>query len=132
MLQRYNYISRGIMKQSALSILVFGVYMLGQGVILFFAPNFLLGLFGIPETNEFWVKVVAIALLILSYYYIRAASLDVQTFFQLSTEGRTIQFVLFTILVFAMDAPKILIALSFFELLSALWTFLALKKEKLA
>ncbi|GBF50380.1 hypothetical protein LPTSP4_19050 [Leptospira ryugenii] len=120
------------MKQSALSILVFGVYMLGQGVILFFAPNFLLGLFGIPETNEFWVKVVAIALLILSYYYIRAASLDVQTFFQLSTEGRTIQFVLFTILVFAMDAPKILIALSFFELLSALWTFLALKKEKLA
>jgi uncharacterized membrane protein len=40
------------MSKSATSVLVFGIYAFVLGIILLFAPNLLLALFGIPATNE--------------------------------------------------------------------------------
>ncbi len=120
------------MSHAAWSVLAFGVYMLGEGLLLLLAPNLLLGLFGLPAATEIWVRVVGISLLVLAYYYLRAARAGNQAFFRLTSEGRALQLVLFVGLVGLGGAPPILIALSFVEFLAGVWTFLALGAERAA
>ncbi|MCB1324565.1 MAG: hypothetical protein KDK35_05035 [Leptospiraceae bacterium] len=120
------------MTHAALSVLLFGVYMLGEGLILLIMPNFLLSIFGIPETHEVWVRVVGICLLVFAYYYIRSARINDVAFFRFTTQGRTLQFVLFIAVVLLANAPVVLIMFSAVELASGIWTFIALRGEKSA
>jgi hypothetical protein len=117
------------MSYAAKTVLVFGVYMLGQGIILMTYPNFLLGLFHFPFATEVWVKVVGVALVVFSFYYIRCSLLELKTFFELSVQGRTLQLVLFAILVITKQIQPILLAFALFEFLMGVWTYFALKKS---
>ena len=46
------------MSPAARSVFVFSSYLWVLGGVLLLVPNVLLSLFGIPETNEVWVRVV--------------------------------------------------------------------------
>jgi hypothetical protein len=118
------------MSQPAISVLTFGIYLLGQGFVLFFFPTFLLGIFGISDPADYWVRIVGLAVLIISYYYIQNAISDNRTFFVFTTQGRTIQFGLFLLLYLLYQIPVMLVGFSFFELLSGFWTLWALKKTQ--
>jgi hypothetical protein len=111
-------------------MLVFGLYMGGEGIILMFAPNFLLSIMGVPSTNEFWVKICGLSLCVFAFYYIRSAMLEVKGFFQMTLYGRTLQLVLFTILFFKDGIGIMLLVSSFVEFLSAIWTYYALKQDE--
>ncbi|MBN8222526.1 MAG: hypothetical protein J0L53_16535 [Spirochaetes bacterium] len=117
------------MTKPAITVFVFGLYMLGQGLILLIMPNVLLRLVGLAPAIEIWVRVVGIAVLVLSYYYIRNALLNNTVFFRLSVEGRTLQLALFAGLVALAGAPVILLAFAGFEFLAGLWTLHALRKS---
>ncbi|MDX1960986.1 MAG: hypothetical protein SFU98_20620 [Leptospiraceae bacterium] len=115
------------MSYAAKTVLAFGVYMAGQGIILMIAPNVLLSLFGIPEANEVWVRVVGLSLCIFAFYYIRASLLNITEFFKLTVQGRILQFILFLALVgFGLGKP-ILLLFAGVEMASGLWTYSALK-----
>ena len=58
------------MSKSARSIFVFSIYMFVLGLILIVIPNVLLNLFTLPETNEVWIRVVGMLILILGFYYL--------------------------------------------------------------
>lgn len=118
------------MSNSSISVIVFGFYMLGQGLILFFAPNFLMNLFEMPTALDHWVRVVGIALIVLAFYYIQASLLDLRKFFKLTLVGRTIQLVLFFLLVAIYQAPILLIGFATLEFFSGVWTFLALRADE--
>ena len=120
------------MTHAALSVLLFGIYMLGEGLLLMIMPNFLLSMFGVPETHEVWVRIVGICLLVFSYYYVRSARINDVAFFRFTTQGRTLQFFLFGALVLVANAPVVLIMFSAVELASGIWTFVALRGEKAA
>ncbi len=117
------------MKHPAISVLVFGLYMAAEGIILLLAPNFLLSLFGIPAALDVWVRVVGIALVIFAYYYIRSAFSNNLEFFRFTTQGRTLQLILFVVLVFGFEAPPILLLFAGTEFLSGVWTWIALRGE---
>ena len=117
------------MSYTAKTVMFFGLYMLGQGIVLITYPNILLGLFHLPLANEVWVRVVGLALLILSYYYIRCALLDLRVFFELTVHGRTIQLILFILLVLSKQAEPVLLVFAGFEFLTGIWTYFALKKQ---
>lgn len=61
------------MNSAARSILVYSVYLLGQGVVLLAVPNVALRIFGLPETSEVWVRIVGMTVLFFSIYYAVAA-----------------------------------------------------------
>jgi hypothetical protein len=56
------------MSKAARTIQIWSFYLIALGLILLVVPNLLLGLFGIPATNEVWIRVVGMLLLILAYY----------------------------------------------------------------
>ena len=51
------------MSKSAFTIKVFGVYLLGLGILLALVPNLLLSPFGIPPTNEVWIRVLGVVVI---------------------------------------------------------------------
>ena len=117
------------MSKSALSVLVFGLYLsiLAFGFLIF--PNTILSLLGLLHTNEVWVRIVGMLLLGLSYYYLQMSRLEFKPFFRFSTHARALVIVFF-IIFFILDFTKVgLLILGAIDFLAALWTALALKSE---
>lgn len=115
--------------KSALSVLVFGVYLsiLALGFLIF--PNTALSLLGLPHTNEVWIRVVGMLLLGMSYYYIQMSRLEFKPFFRFSAQARAMVIV-FIIVFLLLDYTKIgLLILALVDFLAALWTAFALKSE---
>ena len=117
------------MKKSATTLLVFGVYLIGMGLGFLFSPNMLLGIFGIPATNEVWPSVVGVLALVLAFYYISAARADLRSFAHWSVPARIGVFVSFVAFVVAGLVGPIMIMLGSVDLIGALWTRWALKAE---
>jgi hypothetical protein len=55
------------MSKAAISILVFGIYIVVISLGFLVVPNLVLGLFGFPATTEPWIRVMAVVLLVLAY-----------------------------------------------------------------
>ena len=117
------------MSASAKSVFAFSVYLLILGIILVFVPNVLLRLFAIPETNEVWVRVVGMLVLILSFYYFHASRNGLRGFFIATVYGRASVIVFFAAFVIAGLAPPTLILFGVIDLAAAAWTWLALRSE---
>lgn len=117
------------MKKSSTSLLVFGVYLIGMGLGFLFTPNIVLGIFGIPATDEVWPYVVGVLALVLAFYYISAARAGLHTFAKWTVPTRIGVFAAFVGLVIAGLVGPIMIMLGSVDLLGALWTGWALKAE---
>lgn len=118
------------MSRSAISLLAFGVYLWLLGATLIVAPNFLLGLFGMPGTEEVWIRIAGVLVLLLGYYYTSASRKEMKDFFRWSINARTAVFFFFIVFVFMDFATWQLILFGAIDLLGALWTFLALRSER--
>ncbi len=120
------------MSKSALSVFVFGLYLLVLGIILVGAPNFLLGVFSVPRTSEAWIRVAGVLVLLLSFFDIQAARLALTEFFKLSVYARASVIIFFSAFVLLGLAPPSLILFGVVDLLGAIWTGFALRSEKLS
>lgn len=118
------------MSKSALSVLVFSLYMFSLGTILLLYPNILLKIFSIPETNEVWIRVVGMLVCVLGYYYLQASRNEIKAFFKWSVLGRTSVLFFFIAFVLFNLAPPILILFGVFDAVAAFWTHSCLKKEQ--
>ena len=72
------------MSKAAMTVFVFGIYLGFLGVVLLAAPNLLLNVFGLPETQEVWIRVTGMLVLVLSLYYTQTARLELINFFWLT------------------------------------------------
>lgn len=117
------------MNRSAMSVFVFGVYLVGMGAGLVLAPNVLLGVFGTPPAADAWVRVVGVLALALAWYYIAAARSGTTAFFRWTIMARAGVFVLFAALALFFAAPMQLILFGSIDLLGAAWTWWALRGE---
>ena len=118
------------MSKSARSIFIFSIYVLVLGIILIVVPNVLLGLFALPETNEVWIRVLGVVILILGFYYLQASKSELKNFFQWTVYCRTAVPIFFIIFVLLDFAPPLLILFGFIDAVAALWTQLCLRSEK--
>jgi len=120
------------MSKSARSLFVFAIYMVLLGLALLFIPNLLLGLFGLPATQEVWIRVVGMLALLLGYYYSQAARRELREFFQWTVYTRGSVILFFIAFVLLGLGPASLILFGGLDLLGALWTALALRADKIA
>jgi hypothetical protein len=118
------------MSHSARSVFVFGLYLLGLGLVLLIAPNFLLGMFFLPATAEVWIRTVGVLALFLGFYYVQAARKELTDFFQWTVYTRASLIVFFTAFVVLGFADPPLILFGVVDLLGALWTGWALRAVK--
>jgi hypothetical protein len=117
------------MSRAAKSILVFGIYMAGEGAGLLLAPAVMTRLFGLPPPLDVWVRAAGVALMVLGFYYVQAARFELRPFFGWTVPTRIFQFLAISGLVVAgLGAPP-LIAASAVELAAGVWTFIALRAD---
>ena len=122
--------SREGMSKAARSLFVFGAYLSGLGLILLFVPNLILKVFGVPPTNEVWIRVNGMFVLCLSFYYVQAARNQLTAFIRWTVWARVAVIFYFAAFVLLVSAPKALLLFGLIDLLSAIWTWLALEVEK--
>jgi len=118
------------MSKSARSVFIFGLYLDVLGIVLVVTPNFLLGIFQLPVTNEVWIRVVGMLLILLGVYYILAARKNMTEFFQWTVYLRLTVILFFTAFVLLGFVSPLLILFGVVDLLGAIWTGLALRTSK--
>lgn len=114
------------MSPSAVSMFVFGIYVIIVGVGYLFIPNSILSLFKLPKTNEPWIRIMGLIVLILGFYYIIAAQHELMPFFWATIVGRFTLFVGFIILVITKKAKPVIIGFGLVDAVGAIWTLFAL------
>ena len=117
------------MSKAAFTIKAFGIYLILLGMIVTFAPNLLLTVFGIPITTEVWVRVVGVLVFNIGIYYLYAAKCEAVAFFRASVYTRTI--VLLSFVAFALldlVGPTIIL-FGVVDFSGGLWTFFALRSD---
>ena len=118
------------MSKSAFTVKAFGVYILLTGLNLIFAPNKLLSLFGMLATNEVWIRVVGVLAFNIGIYYWYAAKSEAKAFIEATVYARGFVFIAFAAFVALGFVNKALILFGCVEVAGAVWTWLALRKEK--
>src|SRR5215212_10776202 len=120
------------MSQAAKSLFVFGIYLCVLGLILLLVPNLILQVFGVPPTNEVWIRINGMLVLCLSFYYVQVARNELTVFIRWTVWARMAVIIYFAAFVLLVSAPKALLLFGLIDLLAAIWTWLALKKDAAA
>jgi hypothetical protein len=113
---------------AAKSILVYAVYLFGEGAALLVAPNFMLGLFGLPPSTDVWIRIVGMTVVFFGVYYVIAARYEFRPFFVASIATRSSVPFIFAIFVIAGLAPLSLMLFTPVDILFVAWTWLALRQ----
>lgn len=117
------------MSAAGLSVFVFGIYLIVNGLGFTFIPNTLLGLFGMAATTEPWIRVLGWVLVILGYYYTQTGRNNIYQFFIWTVYARFSVMVMFLLFYLLGWAPATLLIFGAIDLLGAIWTFLALRSK---
>ena len=115
------------MNRAALSVFVWGIYMLFSGSAFLFIPDTVLPLFGFSPTTEGWVRVVGLLVGIVGAYYIDGARNNFILFFKMTVFGR-LAFALgtlFLVLLNLSQPPLLIIGTT--DAIGAIWTWLSLR-----
>ncbi|MGC2238997.1 MAG: hypothetical protein WA584_22780 [Pyrinomonadaceae bacterium] len=118
------------MSRAAKSLFVFAIYLCGLGFGLLLVPNLLLQIFGAPPTGEVWIRLNGMFVLCLSFYYIQAARNELTNFIRWTVLARVAVIFYFAAFVILVSAPRAILLFGLIDLLAAIWTWLALKKDK--
>jgi hypothetical protein len=117
------------MDMAALTMLVFGMVIVGSGLTGLLAPHILLTVLGISETGhatQLFIMASSQASLAMGLYYILASVNETRIFFQWSVPLRIINFIVFTSMVAVGVAPHQWLMVAGLELAGALATGIAL------
>jgi uncharacterized membrane protein len=121
---------RGL-SRSANSVFLYGIYIIILGAAFLLVPNLCLELMGMNATSEVWIRVVGWFGIWLGIYYVVSARSESKAFILTSVYGRPTFLIFLGVLVaLGMIGPIILI-IGAIDLLTALWTYSLLRKEKI-
>ena len=112
------------MSATALSIFVFGIYVICLGIVLLFMPNTILTLFKFEKTNDPWIRVLGLLAAILGFYYIIASQNEMTAFIWASIIGRFSFFIGLAIMVLTKKVKPAILILASVDALGAVWTML--------
>lgn len=120
------------MSRTATSVFVFSIYLYLLGLVLVVTPATLLQVFRFPESDNLWIRVVGMLVIILGFYYSHAARAELRPFFVWTVIGRTSVLLFFIAFVIAGFAPATLILFGIIDFAAAMWTLLAMRADTAA
>jgi hypothetical protein len=114
------------MRNAGMSVLLFGAYLIAVGAMLLVVPNVLLGIFGIPHTDEVWIRILGVVMIALGYLYVEGGRSAAGWFMRASVLTRAgVAAVLLGLVLLGEAAPAIAL-FGFVDLAAAAWTAYAL------
>jgi hypothetical protein len=118
------------MSKAARSLFVFGIYLIVIGLGFLIIPNTVLPIFGFPDTSEPWIRVMAMLLLFLAYYYIQASRNEMTVFIRYTVYVRASVILFFVAFVLLGLAKPMLLLFAVVDLIAALWTWASLRPSQ--
>jgi len=118
------------MSNAAKSILAFSFVFINGGLGLLLAPQFVLSFLGFSFTEYLFPRLLGMTMLVLAYYYIRAAWSGLTEFFKWTVHMRFMGIALYIAFVAFDVAPVTVLGFALMDLLGALWTQWALAVDK--
>jgi hypothetical protein len=116
------------MNKAAVSVQVFGLYLLGLvGPGFMVAPHPLLGLLGLSAGDDLWIRMVGLLAALLGFYYVMAARAQLEPFFRWTVGARCAAAAFMVLLVLLGKAGPALLLFAAADLAAAGWTFMALR-----
>jgi hypothetical protein len=114
---------------AAKTVQYFSYYLFALAAVLLFAPNMMLSVFQIPETNEVWIRVVGVLVVCIAVYYYAMSALNSIPFLRLTVWVRLWVFAAFLGLWVTGFGPVQLILFGAVDALAAFWTWNYLKHQ---
>ena len=111
------------------SIAIYGFYLAANGIGLLTLPNVVLGLLGLPGEGGVWVRLFGMAAAEIGLYCVYSELKGIQEFYSATVFGRIFAAIVFLALVGFRLGPPQLIILATVDLLTALWTSLAIRQD---
>lgn len=115
------------MQDPVFSVRAFGVYLWLLGTTLLLAPNLLLTAFGLPATDEVWIRVVGVLVINIGVYYFTGARKENPGFLRATAYARGFVLAAFIAFVALGYAPAMLIGFGAVDALGGAWTLWALR-----
>jgi hypothetical protein len=116
------------MSKAAISVFVFGWYILANAIVLLVAPNMMLGMLRLEPTREPWLRLLGLMTLALSVYYIQSAREELTGFFRLTMWGRAVILLGTIALAGAGLVPRVIVIFGVVDAAGAVWTAAALRR----
>lgn len=110
------------------SMQVWAIYALVIGASLLLVPNVILGIFGIAETEEVWVRVVGVVVLAIDVLYWSFVSRRNEAALFATIYERWLVAALLAVLAFT-TGPWQLVLFALVDLGGGIWTFVALRRS---
>lgn len=119
------------MTSAAKSMFVFGIYLLSLSLSCLFWPNTVIELIGIGEPGDaaVFIRFSGMMAFFLAMYYFIAARKDQTEFMWWTVYTRPLVFVFCALFVLTGAFPKIAIFVGVFDIVTAFWTYLALRAQ---
>ena len=120
------------MSRAALSIFIFGIYLIFLGITFLFFPELMFTILAEPNPPDVVSRVLGMIFLFLAYYFIRAA-LDeegMKKFFMWTVQTRALVIIFLIVYVVLELVSPLIILFGVIDLAFAVWTFWELRKEK--
>ncbi|HYU83024.1 MAG TPA: hypothetical protein VFA31_09830 [Candidatus Polarisedimenticolia bacterium] len=118
------------MRSPATSVRAFGLYLLGLALALMTMPNTLLALFGMPTTQDPWIRVAGMLAGLIGFMYARYAYHADRRFFEITVQLRASVIVFFLAFVVLASAPWQLLLFAAVDLAGAAWTWWTLTTKR--
>ncbi len=120
------------LSRAAMSLLIFGVYLIFMGIIFLFVPEIMFTLLAYPTPPDIMSRLFGMIIVLLAYYYIRAALQDegMANFFLWTVHTRALVIVFFIIFTVLGLVSPLIIMFGVIDLACAIWTWWALRKDK--
>jgi hypothetical protein len=126
----FKFTRRNLMKKSAVSVFVWGIYAVLSGLTFLLVPNLPLTLLGLGESQEVYPRVLGVAITMLGYFYLRASRQGSMTpFYAWSVHARLGLAGAIIVLVIMDLAKPAMLGFAVIELAGSLWTAFALRAE---
>jgi len=120
------------MSRAAMSVLIFGIYLVFLGISFLFVQEILFSLLAYPTSPDISSRVLGMIFLILAYLFIRAG-LDeegMKKFYMWTVHIRSVVILFHIVFVTLQLVSPLIILFGGIDLAAALWTFWALRKDK--
>jgi len=120
------------MSRAAMSIFIFGIYVIFLGITFLFVPEIMFLMLAYPTPPDIVSHILGMVFLLLAYLYIRAGldEVGMKKFFMWSVHTRATVIIFLSVFAALQLVSPLAIMFGAIDLAAALWTFWALRKDK--
>lgn len=116
------------MSRSARSVHAFGLYLVAVGLTALAVPNLLFRLVDVPATEEPWIRILGVVVVVLGSYYLVAARNDMVPLFRATVGGRLVAGVALVLIV-GTWGYWLAVVFGVVDVAGAIWTWTALRRD---